>query len=76
MHFAAASLTALEVMVAPATPSISALWLFIRASRSSSAAAWPMEAVSPETSSTTSVMASSLKVMVTSTVLMPVAVAE
>ena len=69
-------MTALEVMVAPETASISALWFCIRALRKSSAAACPMEAVSPVTSRTTSVMASALKVMVTITVPMPVAVAE
>ena len=68
-------MTASEVMVEPDTPSISAEPAARSCSRSSSAAAAPKEAVSPEVSTTTSVTALSEKVMVTLTVeLMPSAV--
>ena len=67
--------TALEVIVAPETASISAVWPLISRALSSSAAAWPMLGVSLGISSTTSVIAVSLKVIVTVTVPMPCACA-
>ena len=75
MQLAAAFLTALEVMDAPETPSISALWAAIRASLNSSAELTATSMVSLEVSTFTSVMALSLKVMVTVTMPMPVSVA-
>ena len=74
MQLAAAFLTALVVMVAPETLSISAFWAAMMASFRVGAAAPPMLSVSLEASMTTSVMAVSLKVMVTFTSPMPVAV--
>ena len=75
MHFSAAFMTAFVVTVAPETASISALCAFISAALRSSAMTCPIDGVSPARSSTTSVMAVSLKVIVTLTVLMPCAVA-
>ena len=75
MQLAAAFLTALEVMVAPETLSISELWAAIRASWNCSADSTASSMVSLEVSTLTSVMALSLKVMVTVTALVPVSVA-
>ena len=76
MHLPAASLMALEVMVAPATASTSLDCASRMAVVSCSAAAPPMLSVSPEASITTSVIFSASKVMVTVTSpLMPWAVA-
>ena len=76
IHFAAASLMALEVMVAPETASTSLVWASRMVLASSSAATPPMLSVSPEASMTTSVIFSASKVMVTETSpLMPAAVA-
>ena len=76
MQFFSAVLTAVLVMVAPETPSISTPWVARICSTSASWAAWPMLSVSPETSSTTSVMESASKVQVRVTVPMPTAEAE
>lgn len=75
MQFAAASLTALEVTVAPDTPSISALWASISMVWKSSAELTASSRVSLAVSTLTSVMAVSEKVMVTVTSFMPFAVA-
>ena len=64
MQSATAFWTALLVTVAPVTPSIWLVWAVMICSISLSFAAWPMLSVSPETSSTTSVMRVSSKVTV------------
>ena len=74
MQLAAAFLTALVVTVAPETLSISAFCAAMMASCRVGAATPPMLSVSLEASMTTSVIAVSLKVMVTFTSPMPVAV--
>ena len=74
MQLAAAFLTALVVTVAPEMLSISAFCASISASCRVGAATPPMLSVSLEVSTTTSVIAVALKVMVTFTSPMPVAV--
>ena len=74
MQLAAAFLTALVVIVAPEMLSISAFCAAIRASCRVGPATPPMSAVSPEVSTSTLVIAVSLKVIVTFTSPMPVAV--
>ena len=74
MQLAAAFLTALVVTVAPEMLSISVPCAAMMASCRVGAATPPMLSVSLEASMTTSVMAVSLKVMVTFTSPMPVAV--
>ena len=75
MQSAAACLTASEVKVAPATVSISALWASSRACWKSAAESRARSMVSLEVSTVTSVMEVSVKVMVTVTSAMPVALA-